>query len=323
MTRILLSAALAAFSAFLVPSALLAQEAPGAQGRYAFTQDYEPDPAIWELSDEDTTIYLLGTIHVLPRGFRWRSDQLETIIDEADELVLESSSFDIASQTIDAFGKAEERILNRTPTSQRMSAPAQERWRLLARRAGVEFEIIDTLPVLSALLTMGLTGDGSNPASSQYGVETVLETEFYHSGRPIISIEDNGAVMYSLLRLDSDELIADLEAQLLAWDGKSAGDFYNNSFEDEVGDAYWAQEHAWARGIVQQDFSLGFGDGAIGRAFDAMLLDRRNRAWAEWLEDRLDRPGTALVAVGSGHFEGDVSLLVKLRERGLTARRID
>jgi uncharacterized protein YbaP (TraB family) len=35
-------------------------------------------------------IYLLGTVHVLPEGFRWRSARIDAIAAEADELVLET-----------------------------------------------------------------------------------------------------------------------------------------------------------------------------------------------------------------------------------------
>ena len=51
------------------------------------TQDYEPSPAIWKLADEDTTIYLFGTFHLLPDGFLWRSPELDGVVEEADELV--------------------------------------------------------------------------------------------------------------------------------------------------------------------------------------------------------------------------------------------
>lgn len=316
-------AALAALAAFLGATPLAAQEAVGERDRYAFTQDYEPSPALWRLADEDTTIYLLGTIHVLPRGFRWRSEQLEQIIDEAEVLVVETSNYDIPADGVDVGGKMMDRIARRVPTSVRLSAPARENWAALIGLTGLDFETVDNMPVLLALLTMGMTGNGEDPASVAYGVETVLESEFIERERPIESIEDSGEVMYSLLRLDSDDLVEELDQRLAAWDGKTAAAFYDNSFERASGDAYWADEHAWARGIVQEEFDLGFGDGPIGRAFDEMLLDRRNTEWAEWLDERLEEPGTILVAVGSGHFEGDVSLLVKLEERGLTAERLN
>ena len=30
-------------------------------------------PAMWKVADADTTIYLFGTIHLLPKGTAWRS----------------------------------------------------------------------------------------------------------------------------------------------------------------------------------------------------------------------------------------------------------
>ncbi|GGD51658.1 hypothetical protein GCM10011411_09360 [Aurantiacibacter arachoides] len=308
---------------FLAAAPLAAQEAAAPPDRYAFTQDYQPSPALWRLADEDTTIYMLGTIHVLPAGFRWRSAQLDQIIGEVDMLVVETSDYAEVEGAIDLDGKFINRVANRVPTSERLSPEGAERWRELIERSGGDFATFDNLPILFALLNMGIGGDSGDPSSTEYGVETVLEDEFLRSSRPIESLEDGGAVMYSLIRQDSDELIDELDARLIAWPGKSVGAFFDPDFVQRRGDAYWAEEHDWARGVVQDQFDIGFGDGAIGRAFNAMLLDRRNTAWAEWLDQRLDSPGAVLLAVGSGHFEGNVSLLVKLRERGLLAERLN
>ncbi len=320
MSGPILRAACAALLALATALPVTAQDTP--RNRYAFTQDYEPSPAIWRLADDDTTIYMLGTIHVLPRGFRWRSEELDAIIEQADTLVVETSEFAVEDDAVDVMGKLAHRIERRQPTSARLSQAARPLWRNLVAQSGMEFEFIDNTPVMLALLTLGMSGTGQAMSTPEYGVETVLEREFLRRSRPIESIEDSGGVMYSLLRLDSAAIVADLDARLVRWGGKSVGSFYDEDYVERVGDAYWAEEHAWAQGIVANDFNLGFGDGAIGTAMDAMLLDRRNTAWAEWLENRLDEPGTLLLAVGSGHFEGDVSLLVKLAERGLSVERV-
>src|SRR6185295_3401151 len=55
-----------------------------------------PHPAIWLLEDGDTKIYLFGTVHILPHGFRWRSPRFDAIARSADELVLEIAGFDNA-----------------------------------------------------------------------------------------------------------------------------------------------------------------------------------------------------------------------------------
>lgn len=315
----LLRLVLAVFAAALLAMPAAAQNAD----RYAFTQDYEPAPALWKLADEDTTIYMMGTIHVLPPGFAWRSPQLDDIITQAEELVVETSDYDIERNLVAFDGKLAHRIATRSPTSRNLSLPARARWRSLIRHSGLDYATMDTMPVLLALLTMGMYGDAGNPASPLFGVETVLEQEFVDSGRPVISLEDSGAVMYSLFRQEDPELLADLEAKLTGWNGKDPGSFYEVGYVPATGDAFWAAEHAWARGEVAEDFSLGFGNGPIGLAFDRNLLDRRNRAWAAWLDARLDEPGTILVAVGAGHFEGADSVLAKLLAHGLEAERIN
>lgn len=316
------SASVLAALGLVLPAAAQAQQAQQ-PGQFEFTQNYEPTPAMWELSDEDTTIYLLGTIHSLPRGFRWRSAQLNEIIETADVLVLESSIHAEEPDAIDLDSKLVARIANRLPTSSRLSSAAGTRWRELVGMTGMDFGSIDTMPVLLGLLTVGMSGGEVDSSSPAYGVETVLEREFLRRNRPIETIEDSGEVMYSLLRLDNSEILGELDSSLIAWDGKSLGEFFDDEYIQVYGDAYWEAEHNWARGIVAEEFNVGLGNGAIARAFDYNLLDRRNAAWAIWLEERLEQPGTVLLAVGAGHFEGDASVLNMLEARGLQATRIE
>jgi hypothetical protein len=48
----------------------------------------------------------------------------------------------------------------------------------------------------------------------------------------------------------------------------------------------------------------------------------RNQAWAEWLDQRLDQPGTIMVAVGAGHLAGADSVQTMLKARGIEAKRV-
>ena len=46
-------------------------------------------PALWQLSDSDTTVYLFGTIHALPSGLNWLQGPVAAALDSSDELVTE------------------------------------------------------------------------------------------------------------------------------------------------------------------------------------------------------------------------------------------
>jgi len=52
------------------------------------------------------------------------------------------------------------------------------------------------------------------------------------------------------------------------------------------------------------------------------LLHARNRTWAEWIDTRLDEPGTIFMAVGAGHLAGENSVQDYLAERGITTARV-
>ena len=47
-------------------------------------------PALWEISDPDTTIYLFGTIHLLPEQLRWRTPAFDNAVAQSQQLVVET-----------------------------------------------------------------------------------------------------------------------------------------------------------------------------------------------------------------------------------------
>ena len=47
------------------------------------------DPALWVVKDEDTTVYLFGSIHILKPGLGWFDDGVKTAFDSSDQLLLE------------------------------------------------------------------------------------------------------------------------------------------------------------------------------------------------------------------------------------------
>lgn len=308
-------------AALFAPVTLAAQEPPAALPP-ALMQDYDPAPAMWRLADADTTIYLLGTVHLLPEGFRWRNPQLDAIVAQVDALVLESSDSDADASLAMMDGKFLNLVENRTPTSLQLAPAARGKWRALVEQQGMQFEAIDQMPLMVALMGFGVGGEDNTLSTYEHGVETVLEREFAASNRPVSSIEDTGRVMMSLYRINDNLLIDDLERDLMRWDGRNANMFLGVG-EDVGAAGGWDLEHAWARGQLQDDINLGLDDGKAGTAFHRALLTNRNRRWSQWLDDRLDTPGTILVAVGAAHFEGSDSVLAMLAERGLAAERIN
>jgi len=53
-----------------------------------------------------------------------------------------------------------------------------------------------------------------------------------------------------------------------------------------------------------------------------LLVSDRNKAWAQWIDNRLDKPGTVFMAVGAGHLAGPDSVQRYLKDRGIASQRI-
>ncbi len=49
------------------------------------------EPAMWVVKDQDSTIYLLGTFHMVKPETKWWSDKIDTAFKNSDELWLEAS----------------------------------------------------------------------------------------------------------------------------------------------------------------------------------------------------------------------------------------
>jgi len=270
----------------------------------------DPGPAIWQISDEDTTIYLMGTIHVLSPDIRWQSPAVERVIAQSDVLVLESLA---DSEAESAFA----RNLTRTTPDKALSDRIRPENRAiladLAKEADIPLRRLDRMPVWLASFMLVYGNSKADGISRSYGVETRLAEIFKSAGKPLDALEDSNTVVARLNGIAQAEQIATLDAWL---DQKRNGKLAAGEIAPEADvDKAWAQGDL---GPLEQALSPD----ALGPAFYAILVVERNRAWADGVIARLAHPGTLLIAVGAAHLTGPDSLLRMLEARGVSVRRI-
>jgi uncharacterized protein YbaP (TraB family) len=288
---------LAAFSAI----AATACAAPAAEPKAA-------SPAMWKVADSDTTIYLFGTIHLLPKNTKWRSpafdkaaagsDSLvvETVVDESNPMATMSELFKLAMSP------------GLPPLSARVPTDKKAALDTVIGKSGIPPQVLDKMETWAAaflLLGVQFKDLGLDPGS---GVETVLRKQFADGGKPIDQLETNAEQLGFFDRLSEDSQRKFLLA-VLDDSSEAKGQF----------DGMLA---AWSRGDVK----------AIGESFNAELSDaaelkdallvRRNANWTHWVRSRLDKPGTVMVAVGAGHLAGDQSVVTMLQKDGIKVTRV-
>ncbi|MEO6534576.1 MAG: TraB/GumN family protein [Sphingomicrobium sp.] len=265
-------------------------------------------PALWAVSDRDTTVYLFGTIHLLPPAMTWRSPVFDGAVASADQLVVETivdekdPSRVMAAISSLAFTAGLPPLTERVPPAKRAALDAA------VKRSGFPAKSLDGMETWAAaiLLLGGQFKDLGVEISA--GVETVLRGEFGAKGKAIGELETNVEQFGYFDRLPESAQRALLEGA--TEQGKSVQDVFDNMLS------------AWAAGDVKTIAKAFNQDLADSPELGKHIIVERNTHWANWVGERLGKPGTVLVAVGAGHLAGRGSVIEQLQKRGLKVRRI-
>jgi len=282
-------------------AALAGCETPG-------TDVQQAKPALWQVSDEDTKIYLFGTIHLLPSGFQWRTPELEKALADSQSLVVETI---IDEKNPQAFTEAMGRLgfsPGQPPLAERVPPAKRPLLDAAIAKSGMPREMFDRMETWAAAFTLlgvqfqelGLNGED--------GVETVLRRQFASSGRPIGQLESN------------------IE-QLAIFDGlpeKDQREFLEGVIEEPkaMREQFGGMLKAWVNGDVDGIAKTFNADLASSPAMMDALIRRRNAKWGDWVERRLQTPGTVMLAVGAGHLAGADSVVAALQKDGYRVRRV-
>ncbi|MCL6697899.1 TraB/GumN family protein [Sphingomonas sp. NSE70-1] len=272
------------------------------------TEAKAANPALWKVADHDTTIYLFGTIHLLPKNTNWRSSAFDKAAAGADTLVVETviDESNPAATMNELLQLAVSPGL--PPLAQRVPADKRPALQELIAKSGIPAPMFDRLETWAAafmLLGVQFKELGLDPGS---GVESALKKQFTDGKKTIGQLETNAEQLGFFDRLSEEAQRKFLVAML---DG--GGDM-NTEFKGML--------DAWTRGDVKgiaKSFNSDLSDAAELR--DA-LLTQRNANWAKWVKGRLDQPGTVLVAVGAGHLAGEQSVQTMLEKQGVKVTRV-
>jgi uncharacterized protein YbaP (TraB family) len=265
-------------------------------------------PALWEISDHDTRIYLFGTIHLLPKGLNWRTPALERAIAESDELVIETVIGDNPAAQAKTMLKLGTNTPNLPPLVQRVPAEKREDFAKIMTASGVPAAALDRMETWVAALTLSAVSYKAMGLQADLGVEQGLSGRLQGEGAQDHRAGDRGGAA-RLFRSAVGRRAAPAAGQRARRPGRGQ--------EAVRGDARDLEPRRRCRD--RQDLRQGHEeDSGASRA----LLKRRNARWAQWLDKRMDRPGTVLVAVGAGHLAGSDSVQEMLRARGFKAKRL-
>lgn len=262
-------------------------------------------PALWAVTDADSTIYLFGTVHVLRPETVWRTPRIETALAESSAVWIEATDVDdqaVMGPLVQQYG------MSTTPLSSRLTPEENARLAEAGAALGMPAAGFEPMqPWLASVMVSvsAMVQAGYDPES---GVDPLIEAAAVEAGKPVHGLESAAfqiqlfsglpeALQLEMLRqafTEYREAPVELDALVSAW---AAGD------DETIGR------------IMAEEMQAEFPD------LYEVLLVRRNASWADQIETMLEGEGVTFIAVGAGHLAGEDSVQAMLAARGVEVAR--
>jgi uncharacterized protein YbaP (TraB family) len=263
-----------------------------------------PGPALWKVADDDTTIYLFGTIHVLPKDLDWYQPHIAQALESSDELVTEIASGDAGAMNDLLAAKA------MLPSGEKLRDLMDEKQRMAFEEAmvslGLPIESMDGYKPWYAGVVLSLTPLYLAGYNSEHGVEENLQERVSPDAtrRTLETVEYQFELFDSIPRDVQLAYLSEIVAAV-------------PSINDEIDKIITT----WLAGDAPALAGLMNAEETDPMLYKRFITDR-NANWAVWIDRRLEQPGTVFIAVGAGHLAGQGSVQDKLKALGISSARV-
>ena len=273
----------------------------------------EANPAIWTISDADSTVYIFGTVHILPPELDWRNEAVDAALADAEIVYFEA---DVLSP--EAQGQMQALIpqlavnTSGTVLSAMISDEAKGHVATIAGRLGVEPDALlaqlDPFQPWFGNLNLAVQQiimSGYDPAS---GVESQLTLAAQAEGKSFGYFETVEEQLRFFADMPLDVQVSDFEIGVREM--------------AEQPEVLTELVQAWARGDMDELDAIFSEDmrESTPELHQRIIVDR-NIAWIPKIESALEGSDDALVAVGAGHLPGEMGVIALLEAEGYTVTR--
>jgi uncharacterized protein len=274
----------------------------------AKTKDQTATPMLWQITDTDSTIYLLGSIHVLRPGTSWQTPLIASAFASSQAVWFEVPDLDNQAQAQAAMIKYG--LTQKPELTSGMTVAQVKRLTEALKRHGLDIGTMMRFKpwVVAFIMTQKIIADAGFEAD--LGVDMQLYLAAKTKGKKISGFEtfDQQLSLFGRLSEASNR-------QFLLQTLKD---------DDATGRAKLAAlSQAWLKGnetylIKELIQATKKDDPALYKA----LIVNRNKAWAPEIETILSGSGTTLIVAGAGHFIGPDGLPALLSARGIKIMRV-
>ncbi len=266
----------------------------------------QAEPAMWVIRDKDSTVYLIGTLHLLRHEMEWNAAKVKKTVTESSDLWLELANIDDQASIapiITQHGIDREKTL-----SSKLNTAQKEKLTRVAATYSVPLASLEPMkPWMAAMMfaILPLQKAGYDPNA---GVDRLLKAQAEKEGDKIHGFETAEEQVRFFAEMPEAEQIAFLEETL--------GDAEEGLAQlEKLATAWIAGDNETIGNILVNEFKNE------SPAVYEKLLVKRNIAWSRKIAEILQGSGVQQIAVGAAHLAGPDSLQVQLQKRGIKVER--
>lgn len=269
---------------------------------FALAAPAAAEPPVWIVTDADSEMLLLGSVHVLPPGLAWTPEGLADALERADDVWFELPPGPAAEQEVARLA-ATSGVLPPDRSLFALLPPAEtERLMRVAAGLGLPPANLARLEPWLAEVALAAAAYQKAGANAESGVEKAVH-RMAPPDTPRRAFETPAEQIAFFDQTPLDEQIASLSQTV-------------RELEEDP-DAFTDLVRAWMAGDVE-----ALDREALGPLREASpgvfrrLVTERNAAWTGPLDARLKGRGRTVVVVGVGHLVGEDGLPARLRALG-------
>jgi hypothetical protein len=267
------------------------------------------NPALWRVHSATSTVYLFGSLHILPPGYPWRTPAIDGAMSAADLFIFEVPVDEDALKDEKDFIVQNGLLPSRQSLRGLLTQNEFQTYSAVLRRAGLRPEQFERYRPWLAGVMLGLAYLHRDELTMLKGADDDVMDYARAQGRPLLYLESMRQQMELLTASDDKSQLKSLKRLIV-------GLPRTRTQEKELRDL-------WSSGDAKRFTAVleGYFEGRP-EAKD-WLIDSRNRTWVAAFRKFLSRPGgTTMITVGSAHVGGAQGLLALLCHEGYGVERV-
>lgn len=266
-------------------------------------------PALWRIQHDAATVYLFGSLHVLPAGYAWTTPAIDAAKAASNRFIFEVPVDDAALKNEKQFIIANG-LLSKSQTLRGiLTASEFQTYSAVLRRAGMKQEQFERFRPWLAAVVLGLAYLHSDDLNKLRGADDDLMDYARDHGHPLLYLEGVRDQMELLTRDNLSDQLKALKTLIVTLPGS------RNQEKDLLGK--WASGDAAGLTALLEGYFRGHPEA------QDLLIDSRNRNWLPVIKQALAQPGgTAMITVGAAHIGGGNGLIALLCREGYLVEQL-